>query len=134
MAFPLKEFVLKYTLTSSDITQVSQALTVPANAGEIIVNDVIVMSDVVGLAGGTNFQVHMTQDFGQNNVFVEAVANLGGAKTTVNFDTASITGQRTVLADGEGLFYRSTAADCTGAGQIEIYVICQQATSGAQIF
>lgn len=132
MAFYPQEFILKYTITSSDITTAAKNLTVPANAGDLLIKNVIVKSDSTGLAGGTNFQLLTNNAKGQANFFVTSVASLG-ANQTVDFSTATVTHEQTVLESGKVIQYSNTAAVGTGAGTIDIYLVLQRATVNATI-
>jgi hypothetical protein len=133
MSFYPAEFILKYTLTSSDITTGKQALSVNANTGDLYIRDIVVKTDSTGLATGTNFVISSNNAKGLANILVESVANLGGNKT-VNLATASVTKQATVLEAGKHLEFSSTALACTGGGTVDIYVYCQRATVNANLF
>lgn len=133
MSFFAQEFILKYTITSSNITTGAQDLSVPANAGDIYIRDIVVKSDATGLAGGTNFTIKSNNAKGLANILVESVANLGANKT-VNLSTASVTKQATVLEAGKKLQYLNTVGAGTGAGTVDIYVYCQRATVNATIY
>jgi hypothetical protein len=127
------EFWIKKTMTSSDILTASNVdITGVSSGGELAIEDVVVLTDAVGLATGTNFELLSNNVKSLPNIFVETVANLGGNKT-VDMTNASITGMRTVLEVGKKLQVHSTALACTGAGTIEIYVKFQRLAAGATI-
>ena len=125
------EFWVKKTVTSSDIPSGSQlAITGVSSGGELAIEDVIVKTDGTGLANGTNFELKSNNANGLANIFVETVANLGANKT-MDLAGASITGIESVLETGKLLQVESTAAACTGAGTIDIYVKFMRLAAGA---
>lgn len=127
------EFWIKKTVTSSAILEASNVdITGVSTGGELAIEDVVVVTDATGLATGTNFELLSNNTKGLANIFVEAVANLGANKT-VDLDTASVTGIRTVLEVGKKLQVHSTVAACTGAGTIDVYVKFQRLAAGATI-
>lgn len=126
------EFWVKKTLTSSAITQAGVDITGVSTTGELAIEDVIVKTDATGLAAGTNFTISSNNVKGLANVFAETVANLGANKT-IDLTGASVTKIRTVLETGKKLTAKSTVADCTGAGTIDIYIKLQRLTAAATI-
>ena len=128
-----KPFTVKKTVISSNVkTATPTDLTAVSTGGDLLIEDIVVMSDGTGLAGGTNFQIFSNNAKGLANILVETVANLGVNKT-VNLDTASVTKQRTVLLSGNKLRFQNTVADGTGAGTIDVYIKCRRLTAGANL-
>ena len=128
------EFMLvKKGVVSSTVVQAGVDLTVPSIGGDIFIKDVVVKSDATGLAAGTNFQIQTNNAKGALVFFSTAVSGLNGAVKTVDFTNATVTKVKTVLESGKKLQLSSTAADCTGAGTIDIYILCQRVTSGANV-
>jgi len=125
-------FIIKKTLTSSNITQAGVDITGVSSNGELEIEQIICKTDGTGLATGTNFQIYSDNAKGLANIFVETVANLGASKT-IDLETASITKQRTVLETGKKLIANSTVADCTGTGTIDIYIKFKRIAAGAII-
>lgn len=120
--FPKKTFIKKVAITSSAIKTATSIDLTSVASGEFLIRDIILKTDSTGLAGGTNLQIKTTNSAGLVNVLVEAVSNLGANKT-VNMDTASVTKQKTVLESGSKIQLNCTAADCTGAGIIYVYIV-----------
>ncbi len=126
-------FWIKKTMTSSNILDSGNTdITGVSAGGELAIEDVIVKTDGTGLATGTNFELLSNNAKGLANIFVETVANLGATKT-VDLTGASVTKIRTILESGAKLQVHSTAADCTGAGTIDIYVKFRRLAAGATI-
>jgi len=124
------EFWVKKTLTSSAIVQAGVDITGVSSTGELAITDVIVKTDATGLATGTNFVVCSDNANGLANIFVETVANLAANKT-MDLAGASVTKIKTVLSTGKKLIAKSTVADCTGGGTIDVYVKFQRLAAGA---
>ncbi|MFA5695921.1 MAG: hypothetical protein WC917_00445 [Bacilli bacterium] len=126
-------FWIKKTMTSSNILDSGNTdITGVSSGGELAIEDVIVKTDGTGLATGTNFELLSNNAKGLANIFVETVANLGATKT-VDLTGASVTKIRTILESGAKLQVHSTAADCTGAGTIDIYVKFRRLAAGATV-
>lgn len=126
-------FWIKKTVTSSAILEASDVdITGVSSGGELAIDEVIVKTDGTGLATGTNFELKSNNAKGLENIFVETVANLGASKT-VDLDTASVTGIKTVLESGAKLQVHSTVAACDGAGTIDIYVKFIRLSAGATV-
>ncbi len=126
------EFWVEKVLTSSAILQAGVAVTLASSGGDLELLDVIASTDTTGLAGGTNFELSVNNAFGLAVPFAEAVANLGASKT-VNLDTASVTKQRIVLESGKVITAKSTVADCTGAGQVKLYLRFRRLAAAATV-
>lgn len=126
-------FWIKKTMVSSAIVSGAPVdITSVSSGGELAVEDVIVKTDGTGLATGTNFELKTDNARGQLNFFVETVANLG-ASVTVNLDAASVTGERTILESGKKFQVQSTVLDCTGGGEIDIYIKLRRIDAGATV-
>jgi len=126
-------FWIKKTVVSSTITFGSAVdITTVSTGGELAVEEVVLKTDATGLATGTNFELKSDNTDGAANFVVETVANLG-ANVTVDLSGASVTGVKTVIETGKKLQVQSTVADCTGAGEIDVYVKFSRLTAGATI-
>lgn len=125
-------FLVKQGVVSSTITQAGVDLTVASIGGNIAVENIILQTGATGLAAGTNFQVTVNNTSGLAVVMAEAVSNLGANKT-VDLTTASVTKQKFVIESGKKITLKSTVADCTGAGTIDIFVQCRRLSAGADI-
>lgn len=126
-------FWIKKTVVSSTITFASPVdITTVSSGGELAVEEVVLKTDSTGLATGTNFELKSNNTNGLANIAVETVANLGASKT-IDLNAASVTGIKTVIENGAKLQVQSTVADCTGAGEIDIYVKFSRLTAGAII-
>jgi len=82
-----------------------------------------------GELGGS--RLHMAPD-DTVGFFAETVANLG-AKANMDLSGASVAKIRTVIEVGKIIKAKATAADCTGAGTIDVYILLQRLTAGATI-
>jgi len=114
------ENVLKIAGLSSDIGTVAVSIAT-VTGGDVEIEQMILETDVTGLAGGTNVQILTDDAIGQANMLVETVANLGANKT-VDMFSASVTKQRKIIRQGKHLQINSTVAACTGAGVWNLYV------------
>src|SRR5712671_658273 len=83
------ENVLKIAGLSSDIGTVAVSIAT-VTGGDVEIEQMILETDVTGLAGGTNVQILTDDAIGQANMLVETVANLGANKT-VDMFSASVT-------------------------------------------
>lgn len=126
------QFYVKKTLTSSAITQAGVDITGVSSGGDLWIDDIVVQTDGTGLATGTNFQVTNNNTKGGAVNFAHAVASLG-ASVTVDMAGAGVTKLRGVLESGKKLVAKSTAADCTGGGTIDVYIKFTRLASGATI-
>ena len=125
-------WLVKKAVVSSTIVQAGVDLTLPSIGGELAIKDIIVKTDATGLAAGTNFQITSDNANGIAVFFATAVSGLGANKT-IDLSNASVTKLKSVLESGKKLKLSSTAADCTGAGTIDVYVLCQRLTAGANV-
>jgi hypothetical protein len=125
-------WLVKKGVVSSTIVQAGVDLTLPSVGGDIAVKDVIVKTAATGLATGTNFQITSDNANGIAVFFAETVANLGANKS-VDMTGASVTKIRTTLESGKKFKLSSTGADCTGAGTIDIHILCSRLTAGANV-
>ena len=125
-------WLVKKGVVSSTITQAGVDLTLPSVGGDIAVKDVIVKTAATGLATGTNFQITSDNSNGIAVFFAETVANLGANKS-IDMTGASVAKIRTTLESGKKFKLSSTGADCTGAGTIDIHILCSRLTAGANV-
>lgn len=121
-------------LISSNIIVAGVDVTGVAAGGEIAIEDWIVKTNGIGLAGGTNFELTTNNARGEvaAGFGVETVANLGALKT-VDKAGATVTGQNTVLEVGKKVIAECTVAPCTGAGTIDVYLKCRRLAAGATL-
>jgi hypothetical protein len=124
------EFWIKKTLTSSAIVQAGIDVTGVSGTGELAIVGIVLKTDATGLATGTAFQLTDDNAKGSGIFAQELVANLG-ASTTVS--SPSAVNKNTILEVGKKVIAKSTVADCTGGGTIDIYVKFQRLTAGATI-
>lgn len=133
-----------FVLTSSNILlSAATDLTSAAHGGDLVVEQVILMTDSTGLATGTNFEISVSgETYGENKPIVEAVSNLGasvsravigGDTDATNVRLLSVTGTPFVLQAGDKLQYGSSGADCTGAGKILVAIKFSRVTDNADI-
>lgn len=126
-------FVVKKTLTSSAVVQAGVDITAVSTVGDILIEDIVFQTNATGLAAGTNFTVESNNTSGVAVFFSETVANLGANKTE-SLGTGSVTaGDAFVLETGKKLIAKCTVADCTGAGTVDVYIICRRLADNATL-
>lgn len=123
-----RQFWIKKTLTSSAIVTAGVDVTGVAS-GEIAIEDVIVKTDGTGLAAMTNFTLTTDNAKGLATFFSTAASGLGANKT-IDLAGASVTKIKTVVEDGKKVIAKATAADGTGAGTIDVYLLCRRLAMG----
>jgi hypothetical protein len=125
------EFWVKKTLTSSAITQAGVDVTAVSSGGALLIDQVILMTDAsTGLAGGTNAQLNVNNVNGAALFAATAVSGLGAAAT---ISTPSVTSKKVILESGKKVTMNATAADCTGAGTVDVYIKFQRLAAGATV-
>jgi hypothetical protein len=125
-------FYVKKTLTSSAVVQAGVDITGVSSGGDLWIDDIVLQTDATGLASGTNFTVGTNNTKGGAVNLSTAVSGLG-ANATIELSTASVTKLRGVVESGKKLIAKSTAADCTGGGTIDVYIKFRRMAAGATI-
>nr|NIV11640.1 hypothetical protein [Fodinibius sp.] len=125
-------FWVKKTVVSNTILTASPVDISGVATGELNVEAVTLKTDATGLAGGTNFQLKSDNARGNPIFAEETVANLG-ANVTLDMETFSAAAFKTVIENGKKLQVQSTVGDCTGTGEIDIYIKFSRVTAGATI-
>lgn len=128
-------FTVTKALTSSAILTTGVSVTGNAAGGDIYVQQAIFQTDATGLAAGTNFQLQAASNTeGRNVVWSETVANLG-ASVTEDFTSGSVQSAAGgfVLKSGKSIAAACTAANCTGTGVLNIYLVCMRMADGASL-
>ena len=125
-------FVVKKTLTSSAILQTGVDVTGASSGGVLELLNVVLQTGGVGLAAGTNFQLVNNNANGATLFMAETVVNLGSA-ATVDMTTASVAKQKFMLESGKKITAKSTVADCTGAGTVDVYLTFRRNTAAATV-
>jgi hypothetical protein len=124
---------VKKGVVSSTILTTGVAISAASIGGDIAIEDVILKTNSVGLAGGTNLQIKSNNANGVLIFFDTTVASLG-ANATVNMASATaLANGRTVLELGKILTVQSTVGNNTGAGTVDIYVKCKRLAPGADL-
>lgn len=116
-------FIVK-TIISSDITVAAQDLTTVAT-GRLLIEDIIVKTDSVGLAGATNFRILSDNDKGELAILESVVSGLDGNKTfSLKNPNAqpSVVSEPTVLEAGKKLQFLGTSSPGSGAGTIDVII------------
>lgn len=126
------QFWVTKAMTSSNILSASATDLTLVSTGDLAIREIILQTDATGLAGGTNVNILSNNATGQPIILAEAVANLGANKT-VDITTASVTKQPAVLESGKKLQIQSTAAPCTGAGVVTVYIMCERLSAGSTL-
>lgn len=124
-------FVVKKTLTSSAVVQAGVDVTAVSTVGDVLIEDFVLQANGTGLAAGTNFTLVTNNASGASVFASHAVASLG-ANTLVDLKNAT-TGKKTVLESGKKVVAKCTTADCTGAGTLDVYLICRRLADGATL-
>ncbi len=131
-----KQYIIKKTLVSSDITTGAELdITSPA-VGQISIDEVILKTDGTGLAdsgSSAQFEVSTDNDYGQTLIVQEDVSSNLGANVTLDLSSAT-TGQKTVLEDGKKVYVTASGEDCTGDGEIEVIVYASVAYPNSEIY
>jgi len=127
-------FWIKKTMVSSTILSGAPVdITGVSSGGELAVEDIILKTDqATGLAGGTNLNILTNNSRGQQLFAAETVANLGPAATVLG-ENASVLAERTVLETGKKFQVQCTGVDCTGPGEIDIYIKLRRLSAGATV-
>ncbi len=126
-------FAVTKTFVSSGITTAMADITGVSSVGTILIEDIILKTDgSTGLATGTNLQISTNNAKGGALVMVTAVSGLGISKT-IDGANASVSKTKVVLETGKKLTIDCTAADCTGAGTVDVTLICRRLASGAAL-
>lgn len=126
-------FVVKKTLTSSAIVAAGVDVTGAATGGDILIEDIIFQTFTTGLATGTNFELRTNNANGAALQFAETVANMG-ASVTETLGTGSVAaGDSFVLESTKKLTADCTVMDCTGAGTVDVYILCRRLAEGASL-
>ena len=133
------EFILyKQGIVCSTITQAGLDLTIASIGGPILIKGGVVQTDGTGLAGMTNFTMVVNNSDGLLTFFSQAITGLGANKTLgfgslVGTTAPATAGFPTVLESGKKVTLKATVADGTGAGVIDVYLLCQRLTAGANV-
>jgi hypothetical protein len=85
-----------------------------------------------GLAAGTNFTLESNNANGVAIFMSTAVSGLGANKT-IDHANASVSKHRTVLEVGKKVIAKMTAADGTGAGTVDVYLMFTRLARGANV-
>ena len=124
-------FIMKKTLTSSAVLAAGVDVTAISTVGDILIEDFILQTDGTGLATGTNFTLETNNAKGLAVFASHAVASLG-AQALIDKKTATV-GKGTVLETGKKIVAKCTALDCTGAGTIDVYLLCRRLADNATL-
>jgi hypothetical protein len=125
--------IIQKTLTSSDIVQAGVDVTGAVSGGALTLIGVEFACDGTGLAAGTNVILSNNNDYGENDIMEEAVANLGANKSVdlINASVGNVEGTR--IEGGKKYTIKSTVADCTGAGEMLVTMTFRRMAAGATI-
>lgn len=134
-----------FILTSSNVLNSAATDLTSVASGDLVIEQVILVTDATGLAGGTNFEISVNgETYGIDKPIVEAVSNLGAsaqrqypsavAAETTNDNQITVTcAVPIVLQAGDKLQYGSSGANCTGAGKIMVALKFTRVSEGADI-
>lgn len=124
-------FVVKKTLTSSDVVQAGVDVTGASSVGDLLVEDYTVQADATGLATGTLFTLETNNVKGSAVFHSNALAG-HGANTLMDKKSATL-GKSVVLESGKKVIAKCTVADCTGAGTVDVYLLCRRLADNATL-
>ena len=124
-------FVVKKTLTSSAILTTGVDVTGLSSVGDINIEDVMIQADGTGLAAGTNLTLETNNSKGATPFFSNAITALG-AQGNISLKSATVR-ENTVLESGKKIIAICTVASCTGAGTIDIYLLCRRLADNATL-
>ena len=125
-------WLTKAGVVSSTVTQAGVDMTVASIGGAIAIKDVILKTNGTGLAGMTNFTI-VTNNANGAVTFVSQAASGLGANVTLQLSAMGTTHSETILETGKKITLKATVADGTGAGTIDIHLLCQRLTAGADV-
>ena len=130
-------FVVKKTLTSSAVVQAGVDVTAVSTVGAIAIESVHCMTDGTGLAAGTLFTLETDNAKGKAVFLTEAVADLGATATEISYlgnaGTTDAGSFAPILETGKKVIAKCTAADCTGVGTIDVYLVCRRLADNAAL-
>lgn len=130
-------FVVKKTLTSSAILTTGVDVTAVSTVGAIAIESVHAMTNATGLATGTLFTLETDNANGKAVFFTEAVADMGANTTEISYlGNAGLTDAGSfapILETGKKVIAKCTAASCTGAGTVDIYLVCRRLADNATL-
>ena len=126
-------FVVKKALTSSAIVGAGVDVTGASSVGDIEILNVIVNADGTGLAAGTNFTLNSNNAKGGTTAFFSTAVSGLGANGTISTTTASVTKGTHVLESTKKIVAKCTAADCTGTGTVDVYLVCRRLADNATL-
>ncbi len=130
-------FVVKKTLTSSAVVQTGVDVTAVSTTGAIAIEAVHLMTDGTGLAAGTNLTLETNNAKGKAIFLTEGVAQLGANATIIsNHGQAGLADAGSfgpILETGKKVIAKCTVADCTGAGTVDVYLVCRRLADNAAL-
>jgi len=124
-------FIIKKSLTASAVVTGGVDVTGTSSVGDILIEDFILQTDATGLAAGTNFTLGSNNANGTAVFGSHTVASLG-AGIVVDKKTAN-TGKSHVLESGKKVIAICTSSSCTGAGVIDVYLLCRRLADNATL-
>lgn len=126
---------IKKGVVSSTITTAGVAICTASIGGELAIKNVILKTDpTTGLAGLATLKI--TTNNVNGNPIVMSTTNVGAAVTSsmVPENTgSSATSAATVLESGKIIYATALTTAGTGAGTVDIYVLLQRLTAGANV-
>ena len=140
-------FYLRTSIISRGITTGIYRFTSPA-AGYSALEDVIIRSNSVGLAGGSSIKIVVTgNSIGTDVVLTEGVPFLGAYRTTdlasaqarmQTLDAGKSTNRSeqaaaTIVEPGAQIGVRATETACTGTGEVEISIKFRRLSENSKI-
>ena len=143
------DFWLGTTVVSSGIVKATLQLTQVSTGGDLVVEDIILKTNGVGLTGGDTLQIVCDNVKGTLLILGEAVSRLGVNKTT---DMAAMVAYqavqdynktggsagtakncKTVLESGKRIGIKSDQTANTGAGTIDVFIKFRRLAADADV-
>lgn len=124
-------FIIKKALTASAVVTAGVDVTGTSSVGEVLIEDFILQTDSTGLAAGTLFTLNSDNALGTATFCEDSVSTLG-AGACVDKKIAD-KGLSHVLESGKKVIAKCTASNCTGAGVINVYLLCRRLADNATL-
>lgn len=121
-------WVKKQIVSSTLSTTVHLPITQPCRNGDAFIEDVVLLTDGTGLAGGTNFTLNIHDGTTPILFGSWAISGLGANK--ISDLERGATKFRTVLRPGSYVTALNTVAAGTGAGVLTICLKCRRIKPG----
>jgi len=115
-------YAVKKTIVSSTI-KAATPTDVTTASDDMLIEQIVMETDSVGLAGGTNFELLNNNANGVTGIFLSQAISGLGANVNVLGTSAGVAAMKPfVLEKGKKIQVQCTASDCTGPGVITLAI------------